>query len=111
MTESELYSKLVSISEISDFHLELKQVHSKTYWGRYYPDRKLIRLYALDENGEQYSNEDLLREGLHELTHHIQYHHLPFWRREKGVMHDDGFWYIFKDMFRNYFGKELEEVT
>lgn len=41
MTESELYNKLVTISEVSDFHLELKQVHSKSYWGRYFPDRKL----------------------------------------------------------------------
>lgn len=110
MTETELYNKLVSISEVSDFHLELKQTYSVSYWGRYFPDRKLIRLYALDEEGKQYPDEVLIREGLHELTHHIQYHHVPFWKRKHGIMHDDEFKYIFKEMFRNHFGKELEAI-
>ena len=107
MTEEELYIKLVNISEVSDFHLELKPIYSKSYWGRYFPDRKLIRLYALDENGEQYPDEDLIREGLHELTHHIQYHHVPFWRRERGVMHDNAFHYIFRGMQKVAFGRIL----
>lgn len=105
MTENELYEKLVSIAEVSDFRLELKQVHSVSYWGRYFPDKKLIRLYALDEDGNQYPEDVLMREGLHELTHHIQYHHVPFWKREKGVMHDSAFHFIFGGMQKLAFGK------
>lgn len=85
MNELKLYQKLVEISGVDDFILELKLVHSSTYWGRYFPDRRLIRLYVLDENGEPYPESVLLKEGLHELTHHIQYHHIPFWKRQRGL--------------------------
>lgn len=110
MNEQELYRKIAKISGVSDFHLELKPVYSKSYWGRYYPDRKLIRLYALEEDGTQIPDEILIREGLHEVTHHIQYHHVPFWERKKGVMHDESFWKIFEEMFSGYFGKKLEVI-
>ena len=105
MKQNELYDRLVSISGVSDFHLDLRQSYSKSYWGRYYPDRKLIRLYALDEDGNVYPDEVLLREGLHELTHHIQYHHVPFWKRERGVMHDSSFYFIYRGMQKDAFGK------
>lgn len=107
MTEKRLYLTLIAISGVSDFELELKPTHSKKYWGRYFPQRRLIRLYALNEDGEQYSNEDLVREGLHELTHHIQYHHIPFWERKRGIMHDSDFWMMYKSMYKTHFGKEL----
>ena len=110
MTEQELYDKLVEISGVSDFHLELKQTYSESYWGRYFPGRKLIRLYALQECGEQYPDDIIIREGLHELTHHIQYHHIPFWERRKGVMHDEDFWNIFEGMLKSFFGKGLKEL-
>lgn len=109
MNESELYQKLVEISGVDDFILELKPIHSSAYWGRYFPDRKLIRLYVLDENGEYYPESVLLKEGLHELTHHIQYHHIPFWKRQKGVMHDDMFWEIYRGMLAKAFNLPLEE--
>ena len=111
MTEEQLYSILVEISGVSDFHLELKQTYSKSYWGRYFPQRRLIRLYALQEDGNQYPREDLIREGLHELTHHIQYHHVPFWERKKGVMHDEDFWIMFKGMYFDHFGEELGGIN
>jgi hypothetical protein len=98
MNQEQLYRKLVELSDVDDFILELKPTHSKSYWGRYFPARKLIRLYALDENGEQYDDLILLKEGLHELTHHIQYNHIPFWRRKAGVMHDPMFWEIYRGM-------------
>ena len=106
LTEEKLYNILVEVSGVSDFHLELKPVYSKTYWGRYFPKKSLIRLYALKECGEQYPDEDLIREGLHELTHHIQYHHVPFWTRKKGVMHDYDFWELYNRMLKSYFKGE-----
>ena len=108
MDELKLYQKLVEISGVDDFILELKFVHSSTYWGRYFPERRLIRLYVLDENGEPYSESVLLKEGLHELTHHIQYHHIPFWKRQKGVMHDDMFWEIYRGMLAKAFNLPSE---
>jgi hypothetical protein len=108
VNQEQLYHKLAEISDVDDFVLELKPIHSKAYWGRYFPARKLIRLYALDENGEQYDEAILLKEGLHELTHHIQYNHIPFWERKHGVMHDEMFWEIYKGMMNKAFhGGEL----
>jgi hypothetical protein len=111
MDERELYHRLVSISDVDDFVLELKPCHSKSYWGRYFPDRKLIRLYALDEFGEQYDDAILLKEGLHELTHHIQYNHIPFWTRVHGVMHDDEFWEIYRGMLQKAFRESVDDGT
>lgn len=98
MNQEQLYRKLVDISDVDDFVLELKPIYSSTYWGRYFPQRKLIRLYALDEYGRQFDDEILIREGIHELTHHIQHHHIPYWRRIKGVMHDAEFFNIYNGM-------------
>jgi len=109
MDTENLYRKLVEISDVEDFVLELKPIHSSAYWGRYYPDRKLIRLYLLDENGEAYPESILLKEGLHELTHHIQYYHIPFWKRLKGVMHDEMFWEIYRGMLGKAFNHTLTE--
>lgn len=105
MSENELYRTIVEISGVEDFELELKNTYSKTYWGRYFPEKRLIRLYALDENGNQYDSDILIREGLHEVTHHIQYHHIPFWRRVHGTMHDSSFYAIFNGMQKTFFGK------
>lgn len=110
MDSIELYNKLVDISEVDDFIIELKPIHSSAYWGRYYSDRKLIRLYLLDENGNTYPEAVLLKEGLHELTHHIQYHHIPFWKRVKGVMHDEMFWSIYRGMLSRAFNFEEENI-
>lgn len=106
MNQEELYRLLVEITDVEDFVLELKQSHSSTYWGRYFVDRKLIRLYALDENGEPYPDEILIREGLHEITHHIQHNHIPFWKRKKGIMHDSMFWEIYHGMLKQVFGED-----
>lgn len=109
MDSFDLYKKLVEISEVDDFVLELKSIHSSAYWGRYYPDRKLIRLYLLNEEGKPYPEAVLMKEGLHELTHHIQYHHIPFWKRIKGIMHDDMFWSIYRGMLSKAFNFREED--
>lgn len=102
MNQEELYRTLVELSDVEDFKLELKPTYSKCYWGRYFPQRKLIRLYALDETGERYPDEILIREGLHELTHHIQYNHVPYWQRIPGVMHDAEFWKLYRGMMEEW---------
>lgn len=100
MKQEELYRRMVEISDVEDFVLELLPTYSKSYYGRYFPNRKLIRIYALNTYGDFYSDEFLLETALHELSHHIQYYHIPFWKRKAGVMHDDEFWNIFKGMMR-----------
>ena len=111
MTKEELYRRLVDISDVDDFLLELKPTNSKCYWGRYFPSRKLIRLYALDEVGNMYPEEVLIREGLHELAHHIQHHHVPYWTRKAGVMHDSEFILLYRNMLTLAFPKrDIEEV-
>lgn len=109
--QEELYRKLADIADVEDFVLELKPVYSKSYWGRYFPERKLIRLYMLDENRVPYDEDILLKEGLHELTHHIQYNHIPFWERVAGVMHDEMFWEIYRGMLDRAFGEEAIHTT
>ncbi|AEZ50570.1 hypothetical protein F400_gp123 [Bacillus phage BCD7] len=101
MTEQELYNKLLKISDIGDFHLEFWG-HSEDYWARYYVNKRLIVIYDRDENGDQYDESVLIREGLHELTHHIQHCYIPFWKRlaEDGKEHDSMFWELFRAMQR-----------
>lgn len=109
MTEQELYSYLSKISGVDDFDVQFSG-HSISFWGRYFIHRKLIRLYVLDENGKQYDDEILIREGLHELTHHIQYHHVPGWERVFGVMHDDSFYTMFKSFLDKAFNRKVPVV-
>mgnify|MGYP006976783492 CR=1 len=107
MNEAELKELLVKLSGVRDFKLELLPKYSKSYWGRYFVVRKIIRLYALDENGEQYPDDILIREATHELAHHMQYHHIPGWKPKKGVMHDSLFHELHKAFLDKAFGRKV----
>ena len=107
MEQEELQEHLVAISGIDDFELDLKPKYSESYWGRYYPNRKRIVIYQLDEDGEEYDESTLLKESLHELTHHIQYNHVEGWERKSGVMHDNQFYEIFKQLLDIAFDREM----
>ena len=104
MNRDKLFQILVEVSGVDDFELDLTETYSSSYWGRYFPKKSLVRLYGRNEDGSKVADDILIREGLHEVTHHIQYHHLPFWERRKGVMHDSLFWYTFNKMKEQYFG-------
>jgi hypothetical protein len=107
MNEEELYYYLVDITGISDFVLELKPVYSKSFWGRYFPARKLIRLYQLDEEGKALPDTILVKEALHEVAHHVQYYHVPGWTRKAGIMHDSQFWEIYRGFLDKAFDRHV----
>jgi hypothetical protein len=109
MNENELYGFLCGISGISDFTLELKPIHSKMFWGRYNSASKIIRIYQLDENGNPYDDHILIRESLHELVHHIQHHHIYGWKRERGKMHDQQFWELYKSLLDKAFERSNKD--
>jgi hypothetical protein len=105
MNEQELYTYLVEVTGISDFVLELKPIYSKAYWGRYFPARKLIRIYQLDEERNPLPDTILVKEALHELAHHVQYYHVPDWERKPGIMHDSQFWEIYRGFLDTAFDR------
>lgn len=73
----------------TDFHIELRG-YSERYWGSYYPDKKKIVLYVLDEIGEYLPYYAILCTALHEAIHHYQ-HSKPDFVRVHGIMHDTEF--------------------
>ena len=82
---------LRNLTGLMDFTVEFKEHYSTRYWGFYLTRTKTIRLYILDEEGEYVDEEIILREALHELTHHIQWYHTPGWIRKPGIAHDKEF--------------------
>jgi hypothetical protein len=101
---------LKQVSGLQDFEVEVKPTFSKRYWAKYYPLQSLVRIYGLNENGEYYPLNILIREGLHEVAHHIQWYHTPGWRRVKGVVHDAVFKEVFADLLNRYNGGELPDI-
>lgn len=73
-----------------DFVLELRG-YSKTYNGRYIPRDKKVVLYALKKNNELRDRNTLLKILIHEAIHHYQWYHDPEFKRVKGVMHNEEF--------------------
>jgi hypothetical protein len=110
LTEQKLKALLVKLSGVSDFTLELLPKFSKSYWGRYFTVRKIIRLYGLDEDGNWYPDDDLIREGTHELAHHMQYHHIEGWFPVKGIMHDPQFYELHKAFLDKAFGRNVPVI-
>lgn len=73
----------------NDFRVELRG-YSSSRWGCYYPERKTIVLYVLDEFGEYIPYYAILITALHEAIHHYQYSK-PNHVRVHGIMHDTEF--------------------
>lgn len=82
---------------VDNFTLKLCR-YSKTLYGRYFIDRKEIRLYLfMDKNcTHRFEYIELLKTVVHELTHHIQ-HSNPEYVRYSGVMHDPEFYRIYNN--------------
>lgn len=95
MNERDLMLELYSISGCSDALVIFKREHNPNKWGDYFIQNRVIVLYVLNERGEQYSDETLIREGIHELTHHILYHHTKDYAPKDGDEHD----IVFKEKF------------
>lgn len=86
-----LISDLEQLGLPIDFKLDIRG-YSKTYNGRYDPNKDLILLYALESDGSFRPYEELLEIVVHEAVHHYQWKHQEDFVRLKGVMHNTEFW-------------------
>lgn len=82
-----------------DFNLVLRG-YSSTHYGKYNPNTNTIVIYVEDENGKLFPYKKILRIGIHEVVHCIQWHD-PSFIRFKGVMHNSQFY----KLLNNYYSK------
>ena len=73
-----------------DFKIDFR-VYSKTYHARYNPNKKLVIMYLINNKGKRYDYSYILEHTLHEVIHHYQWVHDPYFTRIKGVMHNPEF--------------------
>ena len=96
----QLHNRLISdlhlLGTNLNFNLELKP-YSKTYYGRYNPNKNKIILYIYQDSKctKLYPYEKLLETAVHEYTHYVQYSD-PQFERLKGVMHDSKFVILYR---------------
>lgn len=103
MKKSELINLLQELTGLNDFELKLKP-YSKLYYGNYRPIERLITIYFLDKDKTYFPDEKIVETALHEMSHHIQWHHTPGWVRRRGIMHDEGFVKIYNELLEKYHG-------
>lgn len=104
MTSRELTREIQRLSGVKDFRLRFRNAYHPERWAEYRPHTKTIIVYTLDQEGVRYDRNVLLRESLHELAHHIQFNHVPFWQYSAQEEHDRGFWEIYQHLMRLAFG-------
>lgn len=104
MTSRELSRELQRLTGIKDFRLRFRHAYHAERWAEYRPHTKTIIIYSRDCQGRPYDRDVLLREALHELAHHIQFNHVPFWQYNAREEHDAGFWDIYQQLMRLAFG-------
>ena len=85
-----LLNDLEKIGLPTDFTLDFRG-YSSTYEGRYNIEKKRIKIYALEENGELRPHSELLPILIHEAIHHWQFNYQVNFVRYKGVMHNHMF--------------------
>ena len=97
----DLMRDLVNLGIRTDFDLELKK-YSKTYFGRYNPNKNRITLYVYESKDckTRYAYKNLLLTLVHEVVHHMQWGSKSF-IRVKGVMHNCEFHHIFNKYKKN----------
>lgn len=104
VTSEKLKEIMFVCSRVNDFKLVILPRHSAEYWAMYYPELKKIEIYGNDAMGNQYPLHVLLREALHELAHHFQYTHIPFWTPSEDD-HDPMFWMLYQQLLDQAFGE------
>ncbi len=103
MCEKTLMTRL--LSDMSSLGLPVCEVdvifrpYSKTYYGRYYPSvneatKAKIAIYPYEIPGEFMEYNHIVKTGVHEFTHHLQYTS-GFYVRRKGIMHNQQFWELY----------------
>lgn len=94
--ELQLYSDLEEVGLPTDFLLTLKEEHDPKNYGYYAIDEKEIIIPILDENLDEINYRKLLEIAIHESIHHYQWTKVPYFKRVKGVMHNEEFKTLFK---------------
>ena len=92
----------VGVNTEESFELVLKD-YSKSYYGRYYPDKKRVVVYVHEDRdlNKQFPYEQLFSTALHESVHHIQWCD-PNYKRAKGVMHNPQFYALYNRLMRKH---------
>ncbi|NLM49705.1 MAG: hypothetical protein GX196_01990 [Clostridiaceae bacterium] len=101
MTKRELRDKLQNLSGVKDFFIFVLDKYNPKYWGLYYPPVKMIVIYKLKENGKPIGENMLVKTCLHELAHHIQFHHVKNYKVKS--RHDEMFKKIYADLLVKYY--------
>jgi hypothetical protein len=86
--------------DLSGFTLTVK-CYSKTFWGRYDPNTRNVRVYILTESGEVRPFEELYKTFLHEYVHYEQTSH-PDFKRVRGIMHNVEFKKRYAELVKQY---------
>jgi predicted SprT family Zn-dependent metalloprotease len=74
MTAIELKSILTSVSGLDDFTVEFNEIENKDVYAYYYLATCRIELFVLEDD-DYLSDDELIKTGLHELTHHMLVKH------------------------------------
>lgn len=108
MTERALKDVLVSLSGFDDFTVRIVYSSNKQVYAYYYVDKKIIEIYAFDED-KQLSDEELIKSGLHELTHHVLINHYDL--RDEEEYHNIVFKKLFAIYLKVYYNGQVPENT
>lgn len=93
--ELQLYSDLEEVGLPTDFLLTLQEIHDPVNYGYYNINDKEIIIPILDNNLDEMSYKKLLEVAIHEAIHHYQWTKVPYFKRVKGVMHNEEFKTLF----------------
>jgi hypothetical protein len=111
ITEKELMTKLYMATGATDFLIIFKREFSSKDWGEYFKRNKVAVLYVLDENGQEYDDETLIRVGCHEVAHHMQYHYTDDYTPKRGKEHDKVFKEQFAKILNSYYNGRVPQST
>jgi hypothetical protein len=111
MTEKELMTKLFIATGATDFLVIFKREFSSKDWGEYFKQNKVAVLYVLDEDGNMYEDETLIRVACHEVAHHMQYHYTEGYVPKKGKEHDKVFKLQFAKILNSYYNGRVPQST
>jgi hypothetical protein len=111
LTERDLLYNLITKTGYTGYILFFKKEYNEKCWGNYYKQNKVIILYTLDENGDTYDDQTLIRVACHELAHHVQYNLTEGYDADLGEEHDEVFKGIFAKILDKYYnGKVPKEI-
>lgn len=105
MTELGLTVKMRILGSVDDFLVILKDECHKEYNGVYYVDNRVAVVYTIDDEGRDLPLYKLEKTAIHELTHHILYHHSKW--KDSGEPHDYAFRELFNALLNKYYRNNI----